>query len=196
MSISFYDAKGRYTQRDFGRQPPFSGFLPGIAGLWGVPAWCHYNNRGQAVSSFGVQDKDHAILEFNDAQTAYRHVSLTGFRTFLKWNDTVDEAFADGKGTMTIDKNTLRLQWENERGSVEVLYFILPGERVAGLCRRVTVTGRQNKPQPVEIFDGLATIVPYGLSDDKLKKEAHLSAAWIKVEHQPFNVPYFQFAQA
>ena len=191
MSISFYDAKGRYTQRDFGRQPPFSGFLPGIAGLWGVPAWCHYNNRGQAVSSFGVQDKDHAILEFNDAQTAYRHVSLTGFRTFLKWNDTVDEAFADDKGTMTIDKNALRLQWENERASVEVLYFILPGEHVAGLCRRVTVTGRQNKPQPVEILDGLATIVPYGLSDDKLKKEAHLSAAWFKFEHQPFNVPYF-----
>lgn len=191
MPYSFYDAKGRYTQRHFGRQPPFSSFLPGVAGLWGIPAWCHYNNRGQAVSSFGVQDKDHAILEFNDAQTAYRLVSLTGFRTFLKWNDRIDEAFSDDKGTMIVDKNALQLYWENDRVSVEVLYFILPGERVAGLCRRVMITKRTGIPQPVEILDGLPRIVPFGMRDDKLKKEAHLSTAWINVEHQTPCVPYF-----
>ena len=59
-----FDAQGRFVLRDYQQKPPFSSFLPGIAGPDGIPAWCYYNNRGQAVCSFGAQDKDHAILEF------------------------------------------------------------------------------------------------------------------------------------
>ena len=65
MTNCYFDSSQRYIQPEFGQQPVFSSFLPGIAGPWGIPAWCDYNNWGQAVCSFGVQDKDHAILEFN-----------------------------------------------------------------------------------------------------------------------------------
>lgn len=61
MGNSYFDAALHFVQTEYGKQPPFSGFLPGIAGPWGIPTWCNYNNRGQAVCSFGVQDKDHAM---------------------------------------------------------------------------------------------------------------------------------------
>ena len=102
MGNCYYDANVRFVQTEYGRQPTFSSFLPGIAGPWGIPTWCNYNNRGQAVCSFGVQDKDHAILEFTAAAAAYQRTPLTGFRTFLKENGKVTEAFADGLGTMTV----------------------------------------------------------------------------------------------
>ena len=56
MGNSYFDEKLHFAQIEYGKQPPFSGFLPGI------PAWCNYNDRGQAVCSFGMQDKDHAIF--------------------------------------------------------------------------------------------------------------------------------------
>ena len=75
-----FDEQGRYVIKDYQAKPPFSSFRPGIAGPVGVPAWCYYNNRGQAVCSFGAKDKDHAIMEFSPAHTAYQNVSRTGFR--------------------------------------------------------------------------------------------------------------------
>lgn len=60
-----FDAQGRYVIQNYQGKPPFSSFLPGIAGQLGVPVWCYYNNRGQGVCSFGVNDKDHAIMEFS-----------------------------------------------------------------------------------------------------------------------------------
>lgn len=41
-----FDEKGRYLIHDYQRSPMFSSFLPGIAGLNGVPARYFYNNRG------------------------------------------------------------------------------------------------------------------------------------------------------
>jgi hypothetical protein len=69
---------------NFTRTRAFSSFLPGIAGLWGTPIWSFYVNRGQAIAGFGIQDKDHPIMEFQPANRAYRAVPLHGFRTFLK----------------------------------------------------------------------------------------------------------------
>ena len=62
-----FDEKKRFVMKDYQRKPTFSSFLPGIAGPSGVPAWVYYNNRGQGVCSFGVSDKDHAIMEFSAA---------------------------------------------------------------------------------------------------------------------------------
>ena len=31
---------------DYNKKPAFSDFLPGIAGLYGTPAWCFFVNRG------------------------------------------------------------------------------------------------------------------------------------------------------
>lgn len=52
-----------YTIENYGTKPVFASFLPGIAGLHGIPIWCYYVNRGQGVASFGVENKDHAIME-------------------------------------------------------------------------------------------------------------------------------------
>ena len=76
MGYCSFDSGMHFVQEEYGRQPTFSSFLPGIAGPWGIPAWCNYNNRGQAICSFGVQDKDHAILEFTAASTAYQRTAL------------------------------------------------------------------------------------------------------------------------
>lgn len=58
------DDEKRFVVEDYNWAIPFSNFLPGIAGLWGVPLWVYYVNRGQAVCSVGVRDKDHQLLEF------------------------------------------------------------------------------------------------------------------------------------
>lgn len=192
MKQSGFDYKLRYVQNQYGRQPVFSSFLPGIAGPWGIPAWCNYNNRGQAVCSFGVQDKDHAILEFTAAHTAYQRVGLTGFRTFLKRAGHVTEPFADGLGEMTVEPNALRIGWDGSGFHVEVRYYTLVNERLGGLCRILRVDNTTNADMDLELLDGLAAMVPYGVSDEKLKQEAQLSIAWMQVENLEGKIPYFR----
>ena len=53
------------------KQKPFAGFLPGIAGKEGLPMWVFYVNRGQAISTFGVRDKNGEISEFYHANLEY-----------------------------------------------------------------------------------------------------------------------------
>ena len=192
MGNCYYDANVRFVQTEYGRQPTFSSFLPGIAGPRGIPTWCNYNNRGQAVCSFGVQDKDHAILEFTAAAAAYQRTPLTGFRTFLKENGKVTEAFADGLGTMTVEPNALAISWRDSLFAIEVTYFSLPNERMAGLCRRVRLKNISPKAVETELLDGLAAMVPYGISDEKLKQEPQLSTAWMQVEDLEENLPYYR----
>lgn len=191
MRNSYFDAELHFVQTEYGKQPPFSSFLPAFAGPWGIPTWCNYNNRGQAICSFGVQDKDHAILEFIAASTAYRCTALTGFRTFLKQGGIVVEPFADSMGTMILEPNALRLTWKNEQTSVEVVYFTLPNERMAGLCRRLRIQNLLSAETVLELLDGLATIVPYGVCDEKLKQEPNLSTAWMRVEKAEEHLPCF-----
>ena len=59
MSDYYFDQKKRFIIEDYHRQKTFSSFLPGIAGEQGIPIWAFYVNRGQGISSFGIQDKDH-----------------------------------------------------------------------------------------------------------------------------------------
>ena len=97
-----------YTMQQYGKQPEFAGFLPGIAGEKGIPIWCYYVNRGQGVVSFGVDNKDHAIMEFLPAHRAYTRVRQTGFRTFVRVNGAFSERFIhEDKGTEELPpKNT------------------------------------------------------------------------------------------
>ena len=39
------DEGGRYLIRDYHLRPPFASFLPGIAGLTGIPVWVFLVNR-------------------------------------------------------------------------------------------------------------------------------------------------------
>lgn len=192
MGYCSFDGQMHFVQKEYGRQPTFSSFLPGIAGPWGMPAWCNYNNRGQAICSFGVQDKDHAVVEFTAASTAYQRTAITGFRTFIKCNHDVTEPFADGTGTMTLEPNVLNICWKDSQYLVDVQYFTLPNERMAGLCRKLKITNIGSSTNHLELLDGLATIVPYGIKDEKLKQEANLSIAWMQVEYVKENLPCFR----
>ena len=49
----------------------------------GIPMWVFYVNRSQAVTSFGIENNDHPIMEFLRANKAYQATPLTGFRTFI-----------------------------------------------------------------------------------------------------------------
>jgi hypothetical protein len=81
-----FDELGRYIVEDYDTKPPFSDFLPGVAGLYGKPLWCFFVNRGQTVASFGVLSKDYPILEYNPANKAYQSTPFLGFRTFVMAN--------------------------------------------------------------------------------------------------------------
>lgn len=59
-----FDNQNRYILRDFDLARPMSNFLNGLAGVWGIPMWAFYVNRGQAITSFGKQNKDSAIAKF------------------------------------------------------------------------------------------------------------------------------------
>ena len=69
----------------FNEARPFSSFLPGIAGEYGKPMWVFYANRGQCITSFGVRNRDNAMLEFQPANKAYVQTPLQGFRTFFRF---------------------------------------------------------------------------------------------------------------
>lgn len=192
MSDYRFNSSGQFVLSNYGRCSAFSSFLPGIAGKYGVPAWCNYNNRGQAVCSFGVQDKNHAIMEFTAAHTAYQQVSRMGYRTFVRTDAARFEPFADGSGTMRVEPNVLHISWKGCGVSVNVHYFILPGEPLGGLCRLVELENKSQKELPVEVLDGMAALVPYGVDNAHLKNEANLSKAWMRVEKHNSGCPLFR----
>uniref|UniRef100_A0AAE9PU13 WG repeat-containing protein n=1 Tax=Paenibacillus polymyxa TaxID=1406 RepID=A0AAE9PU13_PAEPO len=64
MQQYYFDDQGRFVIENYAQAKPFSSFLPGIAGVQGIPLWAYYVNRGQGIASFGVEDKNGAIMEF------------------------------------------------------------------------------------------------------------------------------------
>lgn len=176
-----FDEQGRYVLRDYQRLPTFSSFLPGIAGLNGVPVWCFYNNRGQAVCSFGVNDKEHAIMEFSPARESFRDVSRTGFKTFCKINGTFDELFAENCD-MHIGAGELEISCSRDGVDASAVYFGLPEERAAALVRVLTLRNTGKKELYIEVLDGMPELVPYGVSHRNLKDMNNLAQAWMHTE--------------
>ena len=176
-----FDQQGRYVIRHYQTKPPFSSFLPGIAGPMRVPVWCYYNNRGQAVCSFGAKDKDHAIMEFSPAHTAYQNVSRTGFRTFCKINGAYQELFT-GNCDMHIGMSEVEITCRESGLEASALYFGVPGERTAALARVLTVRNVGDAPAALELLDGMPAVVPYGVDQDALKNMANLAKAWMQAE--------------
>jgi len=176
-----FDEKGRYVINDYQMKPPFSSFLPGIAGPMGVPVWCYYNNRGQGVCSFGAKDKDHAIMEFSPARTAYREVSRTGFRTFCKADGAYGELFTRNCA-MHIGMSELEVTCREGELEGSAVYFGVPGERTAALARVLTVHNAGTQPVELELLDGMPELVPYGVDQDALKNMTNLAQAWMRSE--------------
>ncbi len=202
----FLDHKGHFVIDDYNRSKPFSNFFPGIAGLWGIPMWVFYVNRGQCVTSFGIEAKDKAIMEFQPANKAYRLTTLQGFRTFIK--ATVDgqttywepfQNYLRGTGfnkiqNLSISAHDLTLTEVNSDLGLEVTvnYFTMPEEPYSALVRRVTVKNIGDKECSVEMIDGLPVIVPFGLSDWLNKNMSRTVEAWMKVRNLENKAPYYQ----
>jgi len=194
-----FDQAGNFIIGNYNHSKTFSNFFPGVAGVWGIPMWVFYVNRGQAISSFGIESKDKAILEFLPANKAYRLTSLQGFRTFIKarvggkvifW-----EPFQDGeKNTMVINSHELTIEDEHKALGlkISVNYFTLPGESFAALVRRVTLTNISKKILDLEIVDGLPIILPYGMRDWTIKNMSRTVEAWVKVRNIKEKAPFYQ----
>ncbi len=140
---------GEFIIENYNFAKPFASFFPGIAGLYGIPMWVFYVNRGQGVVSFGTEDKNHSIAEFLPASKAWQYASSQGFRTFLKiktnrevvyyepFQDTVDNLSFDIKRKMKIKSYELVIEEVNNTLGVgiEVKYFRSEERRVGKECR-------------------------------------------------------------
>ncbi len=185
-----------YAVENYGGKSVFASFLPGISGQKGIPIWCYYVNRGQAVVSFGVEDKDHAIMEFYPAHQAYQNVKSTGFRTFLRINGQYVESFGDVEVLhgMTIEQNGLKIWEKNEQAGIrtDVSYYTLPTEHIGALVRKVTLTNLSGQMMDLEVLDGMPAVVPYGVNQWSLKEMGQTAKAWMQVEDVEVRVPFFK----
>ena len=200
------DSRGGFTIEDYNHQKTFSNFFPGIAGLWGIPMWVFYVNRGQCISSFGIESKDKSILEFHPANKAYQLTSMHGFRTFLKiqigsrthfWEPFQNHSSQNEVRTnqrMCITSHDLTLEdFHRELGlGIRVNYFTVPEESFPALVRQVTLTNHSQKPIAVEIIDGLPNILPFGQSDWVAKHMSRTVEAFVKVLSVEKKIPYYQ----
>ncbi len=184
------------TIKDYGKKTPFASFLPGISGIEGTPIWCYYVNRGQAVVSFGVQDKDHSIMEFYPAHTAYQNVSRTGFRTFVKVDGKCYEPFGKpiDDSNMEIHMNALFIEESNkELGlSTRVSYTTLPGEELGALMRKVVITNDSDSARDLQVLDGMPALIPYGCGIDVMKNMVQTTKAYMQVEDHEQKRPFFR----
>lgn len=184
-----------YIIENYNKKSTFSSFLPGISGMEGIPIWCYYVNRGQGVVSFGVDNKDNAIMEFFPAHQAYKNVKTTGFRTFIKNNGKVIEAFdnTNNKHHMEISKNKLQLCDNDTENNLktEVTYFTMPTERLGALVRKVTITNTGEKGS-FEIVDGMPMLIPFGVNGFSMKMMGQTVKAWMQVEDVDKKVPYYR----
>jgi len=198
-----FDEQGRFVIQDYAAGRPFSSFLPGISGLLGIPLWVFYVNRGQAIASFGVENKDNPIMEFEPANKAYQATPYTGFRTFLKLTRGAETAFyepfspwhAADESQMSIGMNDLELQAICARLGLRtnVLYFTLPGEPFCALIRQVTVANTGDEPLALEMLDGMARVMPYGVNNHVLKEMGRTIEAWMAVFNLEEGVPFYRF---
>jgi hypothetical protein len=200
------DDNGHFVIDHYNFSKPFSNFFPGIAGLWGIPMWVFYVNRGQGIASFGIESKDKAIMEFQPANKSYRWTALQGFRTFIKvtagpkthyWepfqNYLPGTDFAKTQRLM-ISAHDLALVETNRELKLEarVNYFTMPEEPYAAIVRRVTVVNLGRRPYTIEIIDGLPVIVPYGLKDWLGKNMSRTVEAWVRVRNLGKKAPFYQ----
>lgn len=180
---------------------PFSGFLPAISGVWGVPLWAFYVNRAQGIISFGIKDKDHAILEFLPANKAYQAVSFLGFRTFLKIEGKFYEPFKINSEYLKKERFLIRsfdLSIEEINSSLKlrffVNYFTLPNMNFPAFVRILTVENLSSRKE-IEIADGLPQVLPFHARDLFLKHLSRTLEAWMRTELRKIkgkNIAFFK----
>ncbi len=187
-STYFLEDDATFIIKSYNSCPPFSNFLPGVAGAWGVPMWVFYTNRGQAIAAFGTNDKEHAISEFFPANKAYAFTPSLGFRTFLKLNGKFYEPFSllsgSGNEQMSIRSASFSLEESHRETGLKtrVKYFTLCNTRIPALVRVLSLQNTSTTPLGVEGLDGLSVVVPVGMSNFFLKEMSRTIEAWMRAE--------------
>lgn len=181
----------------YDKKAPFCSFLPGLTGEKGIPVWSFYVNRGQCITSFGVDNKDNPIMEFTPANVAYENTAVKGFRTFVRRNGEFFEPFFVSRSknilrSMRIKQNSLKIvEQDNDNGfKTEVTYYILPDEPFGALVRSVTFENTGDKAD-FEILDGMPRIIPYGVSGSDFMRMANLMRSYNTIGNLENGVPMF-----
>ncbi|SFO01076.1 hypothetical protein [Proteiniclasticum ruminis] len=197
--MRYYFENKDFIIENYDKGKPFSSFLPGIAGVHGIPLWAFYANRGQGITSFGVRDKNEPIQEFFPANTSYQYVDRYGFRSFVKVDGEVYEPFAvssqdEVQRDMLISRGHFSIVEVNKTREItyKVTYFGLVNEPVAGLVRKVEIINEGSR-RTVEIVDGLANILPSGTTNESYKNMSNLMVSWMGVENMENRVPFYKF---
>lgn len=195
------DKSGDFIIEDYNRLKAFSSFFPGIAGLYGIPLWAFYVNRGQCVSSFGTKDKDGAILEFFPANQAYNLTPIKGFRTFLRLMKNGKARFyepfrLEGKNISTkmiINPSKLEIEETNHSLGIRIniSYITIPNESFAGLARRIIIENTSGGNLKAELIDGLPQIIPFGMTEWHQKHMSRTIEAWVRVLNGENNAPFY-----
>ena len=176
----------KFIIEDYDRQPAFSSFLPGLAGVKGIPIWSFYTNRGQGINSFGIHNKGNAMMEFNSANTGYENTNLRGFRTFVRKDGAFFEPFcsddATAKRRMEIEKNVLTVTEESHGLRFTVEYMVLPHENIGALVRHVTVENL-GPDCALELLDGMPQIIIYGITNGQYKEMSNLFKSWADIKN-------------
>ena len=199
MNASKFDEQGRFILTSYDQAHPFSSFLPGIGGLFGIPMWVFYTNRGQAITSFGVESKDRPIMEFQPAHKAYQLTATLGFRTFLKSDQWFKEPFSPWdrsplQRTMHVGMNEVEIRETDHHLGLEtsVVYFTLPNEPFTGLVRQVSFRNIGKSDLEFEVLDGMPAVIPYGVDDGLLKHIGRTIEAWMEVFEVDQRLPFFR----
>jgi len=221
-SVKLFDKLKRFVMEDYDAKSNFASFLPGVAGYFGKPVWAFYVNRGQAISTFGIESKDYPLLEFNAANKAYQVTPFIGFRTFVRgtrknavtgssfeiepFSSATSRNLADPndspdkpKRVLYVGTNEVEIQEiDGYNGlSTAVKYFILPEENFAALIRRTTFSNTGSTDVELEILDGLAKIEPSGGQlDGMLKSMGRTLEGWFGVYHadDTLNMPFYKMS--
>lgn len=197
---------GEFVINDYNLAKPWASFFPGIAGLFGIPLWVFYVNRGQCIASVGVRSKDEAIMEFLPANKAYQLTPSQGFRTFIKLKHKNGNVFyepfspsgcvldANIKNSMSIRPHDLGLEEINPGLGLKVgvNYFSLVNEPFAALVRELTIENISKSTQSFELLDGVSVVIPCGVNNWFLKEMSRTIEAWMGVEDIGTGIPLFK----
>ncbi len=187
-----------FVIREYDRCPPFTSFLPGLAGADGIPVWAYYVNRGQGLCSFGIGNKDNAAMEFSPANLAYEDTARKGFRTFLRCNGSFWEPFSpleqgEVHRDFQIHANRFSVEESNAESGLKTQaeYFTVPHEEYGALARRLSITNLLEQPVQIEGLDGMARVIPYGLKNSEFKEMANLLKSWTELRNLENSIPFY-----
>ncbi|XMB72199.1 cellobiose phosphorylase [Mycoplasmatota bacterium WC30] len=193
----YYFNEDQFVIDNYLEKSTFSNFLPGLAGKRGIPLWAFYVNRGQGISGYGIQDKNHPIMEFTPANKAYESVGQIGFRTFIKVDGVYYEPFLPDSGNlhrMRIERTSFSIEEINENLGIKIVikYFGLPNENIGALARKVVISNLTDKALNIEVLDGIAEILPAGVQNQEFKAISNLLSSWMDVDDLESNYAFYK----